>query len=1248
MTMKRGLKAICSLLLALGMLFSFGYSTVSATVSLLARADGAEQADVISYVALGASNTNGYGHQGYLPEGVDSTNKNQLNVFGYKKTPQTAYPSLIREALKEANPDKTVELHQLAISSMRAEELRVLLDDSYYGDAYTEWRFLGDDSQKWFDIAEPGGIEALRETYREAITEADYITVDVGTNNFGVFTLNRIMYGMFDADFSKVFEGEELAKFQATYDKILSAVLGIIGEDSLPPEMTAMLTTVVETLTYAFTGFCVSFDASMEKIYQLNPDAKVGVIAIQNLMSGIKAEFPGFNGEIPLGEIYGYVVDLANLYASAFSPYSARYNYVALGEVKTFYDELREMEVNYQSVSADANLIDCFNIYDDDLYISEVVDRSLDGIVLDTLASVSGSLPGEYAALFADVETYLDFIEVMSGLQRDDEGAFAGFWTLYDVCVNHRDYPYIAHTVVAEAMQGLVSDTIDLGAVMGDMDAAANTMFAWLTQLIMDNWEATVSATSDEISSFTPEFSQFVAEIDETPYTAAQIKEAYSSAATMAIRTTIGNSFFAHPSIEGHAQIADAVIYAWENNVMGEDVAAREVGLVINKLCLLLQAQGPAILEKLYEFAESNGSLELVTALVAKISSIGEAIRVNYPIIKAEIEGAYAEVEEYLSGYGIELDELLDATVGSIKEFFDTVLSATQILCGAAEVLFTSTDPEEIERAALQIKTVIKNLMAYLGSESFDAFKAEFTGLVSQLKESIFAEIDAVKELDSKKELKDYVDGRLEELRADAEAFLTQLFPDNAQNIRDMVTDVKAKLLELTNTVFEAFDNALTGDYVADSDSYYVSIGDSTVTGMGLAGYGNYGYGVKVRGSFAYELAQLLGLDVETQFIQLGQGGMRADDVLNILDEDFEVDGYGSMIENEMGMYGEGVGYGAGLENYRKTFTEEIAKADLISVGIGNNNFTTLLTTQIVRVISGQEPFTLNWENYVKAEDRVLIDEAFDFIYTYLTQSGILDSLGELEEIISGFLGNGNQTDIDMPMLARVVAETLLYGYVSFANNYTEVLDIIHRLNPTAEVLVIGFSNTLRGLTVDLDGTVLPVGNLLQIGVDFINAHFMAYALVTPNTTFVDVDGTSTFIDEDIAAGEYENVDFMTYLTAMFSNNGEAIHPGAEGHRFMAQQAFRALTAHEEEHVCENSCPECGKCLDAECEEEACADKCQGHQGEDDPGEGGSGKGDDGDNGGLSGGAIAGVVSGSVIGVGGIAAIAWFLLRKKR
>ena len=34
----------------------------------------------------------------------------------------------------------------------------------------------------------------------------------------------------------------------------------------------------------------------------------------------------------------------------------------------------------------------------------------------------------------------------------------------------------------------------------------------------------------------------------------------------------------------------------------------------------------------------------------------------------------------------------------------------------------------------------------------------------------------------------------------------------------------------------------------------------------------------------------------------------------------------------------------------------------------------------------------------------------------------------------------------------------------------------------------------------------------------------------------------------------------------------------------------------EQVHTCESACEECGKCLDAECTEEACAEKCEGHE----------------------------------------------------
>lgn len=103
----------------------------------------------INLVTLGASNTNGYGIRGYLPASVTedplAADKSKLNVYGYERAPETAYPAQVAAMLEETTGEN-VKLNQLAISSMRVEEVRMLLDEDYYGDAYTAWRFY---NEKW-------------------------------------------------------------------------------------------------------------------------------------------------------------------------------------------------------------------------------------------------------------------------------------------------------------------------------------------------------------------------------------------------------------------------------------------------------------------------------------------------------------------------------------------------------------------------------------------------------------------------------------------------------------------------------------------------------------------------------------------------------------------------------------------------------------------------------------------------------------------------------------------------------------------------------------------------------------------------------------------------------------------------------------------------------------------------------------------------------------------------------------------
>lgn len=245
--------------------------------------------DEINYVALGDSMTNGYGHAGYYlimqkhiaeyhdentglctdpsqqGNGLDAGSPNGgcplfygdyvedtryldwSNNYGYLSNAPEAYPTKLAGMLATAT-GKTVNQLNMAISGMRAEELRFILDIGYYGDGYTGAYFRGDSSitgssevrfhnarqnsvnpwnynlngsashqylrdfnsmfgATWDDIwckhdpalyvdyAELGlgtgdrsnlnAIALVRTEYQYALKNAELITVALGTNNFG-------------------------------------------------------------------------------------------------------------------------------------------------------------------------------------------------------------------------------------------------------------------------------------------------------------------------------------------------------------------------------------------------------------------------------------------------------------------------------------------------------------------------------------------------------------------------------------------------------------------------------------------------------------------------------------------------------------------------------------------------------------------------------------------------------------------------------------------------------------------------------------------------------------------------------------------------------------------------------------------------------------------------------------------------------------------------------------------------------
>ena len=389
-----------------------------------------------------------------------------------------------------------------------------------------------------------------------------------------------------------------------------------------------------------------------------------------------------------------------------------------------------------------------------------------------------------------------------------------------------------------------------------------------------------------------------------------------------------------------------------------------------------------------------------------------------------------------------------------------------------------------------------------------------------------------------------------------------------------------------------------TTGYVADVNSYYVSLGDSTVTGMntGDPAYGNYGYKTKVPASAPYQVAQALGLDVNTQYEQLAMAGLRVTDLRYVLDSTFAPDQYTltrtkSRVDNHAG----------GYEQMRSDYMAALPKADLITICIGNCNFTDFMSAQIfgtiaellnkeladilsskllgdkVREIVGQyidldsKTYEMNWEGYLGAEGTAKLKAALEETKATLLAEGVPETYPlNLAEMAGDSLtpamikAIGDKLTINVPVveLMAYFMECFLYGYVTFVVDFEAAFDKIHEIAPDAELLVLGMYNPTDELVFTFNGKTIPYGEYYGYMAKAMSLYLLDYAENTPNTTFVDVYETESFTDVKLSTGE-STYDLMAYVMDFAANSAD-FHATAAGHTYMKDQILDALETEAE------------------------------------------------------------------------------------
>lgn len=694
-TCTRVLRSALSMLLVFCLAFS------------LCGAAFANETETKSYVSLGASNVNGYGLRGYVQgdmddAALDHTIKDGANVLGYMSETPGSYPVLVADELD-------MDLNQLAISSMRAEELRILLDNEYMGDSYSEWRFTA--GQNWFNIALPGGLNALRADVQQKVADAELVTVDIGVNNFGVYVSYQMTsdYSL-DSDLALI-DPSLAEEFEAGKDY----VKGLIAQYA--PEYASVLVGMddfVNTLAYALVGFCVNFDAIIEKIYELNPDVTVVAVSIQNLMDGLYVSVPGVDEPLPLGDLFGALVNAANIYIAAGSPYADEYLCADVrqnGRVEFFLDDLLAYDGDPTTLSQ--NIIDCFDVYD--------------------------GTPGT---------PYTKGLHVEFMVKNYIEGLGMG--------LDYTDFLNTAYDVVASILQGAAEkNVVDLSALdaMGDVE------------------DALLSAIQNELLTAVHAFyadNTYDYELPETFFedvaTAAQAPvSAVETVAALAVRTSLGNSFFGHPSPVGHQTIANAVVSTYENGITGEDIIKHEVKVALDDLYTFLEKYGPEFVEEAYNYAEANGYIaavnEALEALKGQIEDYIEAevlpgLEAQAEALKAQLEALYAELEARKNALEGDLLAQLEALKAELEAKKAELENASEELKAEIEAAITEIEAaiEAIEAAIAEAQAIIAEIEAAIAEaeaalEAICAKIAEVKALVEQMVEEIIIAQEAIEAL---------------------------------------------------------------------------------------------------------------------------------------------------------------------------------------------------------------------------------------------------------------------------------------------------------------------------------------------------------------------------------------------------------------------------------------------------------------------------------------------------------------------
>lgn len=152
---------------------------------------------------------------------------------------------------------------------------------------------------------------------------------------------------------------------------------------------------------------------------------------------------------------------------------------------------------------------------------------------------------------------------------------------------------------------------------------------------------------------------------------------------------------------------------------------------------------------------------------------------------------------------------------------------------------------------------------------------------------------------------------------------------------------------------------------------------------------------------------------------------------------------------------------------------------------------------------------------------------------------------------------NADSNDL-IASLLKEAGKQMAEEYKAWQDNYQKLIVTLQSYNPNADILLVGFFNTLKEVTIN-DQLTLPIGDIANSFIDSMNANLRSYAKEY-GCTYVDVSNAES------SATAYE----WTLETSL-GNFTSATHPTAASMAYMARQVINALPLKDEEEEIEDN-----------------------------------------------------------------------------